>query len=273
MLDIPAGWGALCILVVVLGLKHGLDADHLACIDGLTRYNQRSGRPLARYCGALFSLGHSSVVLSIAVSVALARQQWQAPPVWLQTAGEWASIVCLIVLGILNLRAVLGSAAGELVAPVGIKGQILGQLFQASGPMTVMLVGAVFAVSFDTVGQAAFFALTAARFGGVWHAMVLALLFGAGMVMTDAINGLWISRLIARADRTALVASRVMSVSVACVSLLIAGLGTASLALPGISEWSEQRSLQVGVLVCAVMVLSYACARCLAGPGVRTKIA
>lgn len=39
---------ALVMLVFVLGLKHGFDADHLATIDGLTRYNARQRPALAR---------------------------------------------------------------------------------------------------------------------------------------------------------------------------------------------------------------------------------
>jgi nickel/cobalt transporter (NiCoT) family protein len=42
---------SLIILVFVLGLRHGLDADHLACIDGLTRYNWRMNSPIARWVG------------------------------------------------------------------------------------------------------------------------------------------------------------------------------------------------------------------------------
>jgi high-affinity nickel-transport protein len=266
MHDIPNEWSALCALVFLLGIKHGFDADHLACIDGLTRYNQRRRERFARYCGALFSLGHGSVVILIALSVSAARQQWQAP-IWLQVVGEWTSIACLIVIGILNLRAVLRASASELLAPVGIKGRFFGGLSRASRPLTVMLVGAAFAISFDTLSQAAFFALTASAFGGLWHALALALLFGAGMVTTDAINGLWISRLMARADRMALIASRVMSLTVAGMSLLIAAFGVAGLLLPMVAHWSDERSLQVGLLVCAVMIASYACARCLAALG------
>ena len=45
----------LIMLAVVLGMKHGMDADHLATIDGLTRFNASAGRKkLARLCGFLF---------------------------------------------------------------------------------------------------------------------------------------------------------------------------------------------------------------------------
>jgi len=67
---LPTDWLSLLILTFVLGMKHGFDADHLATIDGLTRYNARRNPALARYCGTLFSLGHGGVVIVIALSVA-----------------------------------------------------------------------------------------------------------------------------------------------------------------------------------------------------------
>ena len=66
---LPNDLMALSLLVFVLGLKHGFDADHLATIDGLTRYNSWTRPGLARYCGALFSLGHGTVVIAIALAL------------------------------------------------------------------------------------------------------------------------------------------------------------------------------------------------------------
>lgn len=74
MHDLPSEWTALATLVFVLGLKHGFDADHLATIDGLTRYNAHQRRPFARYCGALSSIGHGVVVVAIAASYLAARR-------------------------------------------------------------------------------------------------------------------------------------------------------------------------------------------------------
>jgi high-affinity nickel-transport protein len=54
-------------LAFVLGARHGFDADHLATIDGLTRGSAHTHPRLARSAGLLFSLGHGSVVLAVAL--------------------------------------------------------------------------------------------------------------------------------------------------------------------------------------------------------------
>ncbi|MEW6164657.1 MAG: nickel transporter [Pseudomonadota bacterium] len=243
---------ALGFLVFVLGLKHGFDADHLATIDGLTRYNARARPALARYCGVLFSLGHGAVVMAIALAVSMLARHWQTP-VWLETFGAWVSIAFLFALGLLNVRAVLRAEPDEIVRPVGLKGRFLGRLAEAASPGLIAFVGALFALSFDTVSQAALFALTAAQFGGWHHALLLGLLFMLGMLVTDGINGLWISRLIVRADRIAHVASRVMSLVVAGVSLLVGAFGVMKLSLPGVDAWSEGKELVFGAAVVAVV--------------------
>ena len=69
METLPGDWLSLLILTFVLGMKHGFDADHLATIDGLTRYNARTRPGMARYCGTFFSLGHGAVVMAIALGV------------------------------------------------------------------------------------------------------------------------------------------------------------------------------------------------------------
>lgn len=256
MHELPTEWTALCALVFLLGLKHGFDADHLATIDGLTRFNSRDGRAFARYCGALFSLGHGVVVVAIATAVGLVSERWSAPE-WLELSGAWISIGFLTVLGTANLAAVLAAKPDEVVSPIGLKGKLLGGLSAARRPWTVALVGALFAVSFDTISQAALFALTATQFGGVWHAVFLGLLFTLGMLVTDGINGLWISRLIARADQLACIASRVMSLAVSTVSLLVAALGAAKLLSAAFEQWMDGRELVFGALVVGLIASSF----------------
>lgn len=256
METLASDWLSLLILTFVLGMKHGFDADHLATIDGLTRYNARSRPRLARYCGTLFSLGHGAVVMAIALGVSAIAGQWVVPE-WFAVLGSVISIAFLVVLGSLNLAAVLRAEPDEMVLPLGLKGRLLGKLRHVSHPALVALVGALFALSFDTLSQAAFFALTATQFGGWQHALLLALLFMLGMLLTDGINGLWIARLIARADQVALIASRVMGLVVSGISLLVAAFGAAKLLSPGIDAWSDGKELIFGFALVAIIAASF----------------
>ena len=252
----PQDWIALTSLVFVLGMKHGFDADHLATIDGLTRYNARGNPALARFCGALFSLGHGAVVLLIALLVSTLATQWKVPE-WVDVFGALISVVFLLTLGMVNLNAVLRAHPAQLVQPIGLKGRFLGRLQHTSHPALIALVGALFAFSFDTMSQAALFALTATQYGGWEHALTLALLFMLGMLLTDGINGWWISRLIRRADQTALVASRVMGLVVAGVSLLVAFFGMAKLISPAVDAWSNGKELLFGGALVSIVFLSF----------------
>ncbi len=266
MPSLPADFSSLAAVVFLLGMRHGLDADHLATIDGLTRFGRRAGVAHARYAGALFSFGHGVVVVAIAALVGGAAVRWQAPG-WLEVSGAWTSILFLTLLGVINLRAVFSAGPNEVVAPVGLKGRYLGRLTRVHRPWVVMAVGALFALSFDTVSQAILFAVAGAQFGGLADAIALGLVFLAGMLLTDGCNGLFIARLIEKSDALARVASRVMGLAVGGVSLLVAMLGAARLVAPAFAAWSEGRGLAFGAAVIGVVSISFLAGRSLARRG------
>ncbi len=273
MHDLPTDWGALCAVVFLLGLRHGLDADHLAAIDGLTRLSSQLRRRFAPYCGALFSIGHGVVVLAIAAAVGLASERWTTPD-WLSLFGAWVSIAFLLLIGVVNLRAVLISAPGRPVPLVGIKAPLFGRLLPARSAYGPFAVGGLFAMSFDTVSQSALFAVTASQFGGVERSLMLGVLFVLGMMTADGLNGWWVSHLIARADQIAALASRVMSLAVSAVSLIVAALGVGKLLWPSIARSGAIPDLGFGVLVLLVIATSYLVARLLArtAPGQRKPV-
>jgi nickel/cobalt transporter (NiCoT) family protein len=212
----------LAALVFALGLRHGFDPDHLVAIDGLTRSSK------SRWCGLFFSLGHGVAVTLIGVAVAIAATEWQAPS-WLEQSGAAISIGVLLVLGVLNLLAVLRTPAGSRVALIGLRGRWLSErLAGTSHPAVIASIGAAFAVSFDTVSHALAFSLTGATMAGALFAAVLGIVFTAGMVLTDAINGLWVAKMMSGAA----IASRWMSGVVAFLCLSMGVLAVSEYALP-----------------------------------------
>jgi nickel/cobalt transporter (NiCoT) family protein len=203
----------MAALVFALGLRHGFDPDHLVAIDGMTRSTQ------SRWCGLFFSLGHGVAVTLIGIAVAVAATEWH-PPAWLEQTGALVSIGVLLLLGAANLAAVVRTPAGHRVALIGLRGRWLTErLSRASHPAVMASVGAAFAVSFDTVSHALAFSLTGATMAGVLFAGLLGLVFTLGMVVTDALSGLWVAKMMSGAAA----ASRWMSGVVAFLCLAIAG--------------------------------------------------
>ncbi|MEP7183286.1 MAG: nickel transporter [Betaproteobacteria bacterium] len=261
--SLPATWTALCALAFVLGVRHGFDADHLATIDGLTRFNARTNPALSRLCGALFSLGHGVVVLLVALVAGSLSAGWQTPG-WLEVTGASVSVVFLFGLAFVNVHAVLTTHPNAIVAPAGFKARLLGRVLKVRRPWAIAAVGMLFALSFDTVSQAALFALAAGRFGGVTQALFVAGLFVLGMLVVDGVNGVWISGLIRRADRTAVIASRIMALGVAAISLAVGLFTMTKLLLPAVDEWADGREIAFGAVVVAGVIVAFVAAMAVA---------
>jgi nickel/cobalt transporter (NiCoT) family protein len=236
---------ALAALVFALGLRHGLDPDHLVAIDGLTRSSP--SWKMSRWTGLFFSLGHGIVVTLVGVVLALAVTDWQ-PPLWVEDLGAIVSIAILVALGAGNLVMSLRTPQGEAVRTLGLRSRwLVERLGRASHPIVVAGIGAAFAVSFDTLSHALLFSASGATAAGWVVAAALGLVFTAGMVLTDALNGWWVARLIASNDTGAVRASRVMSLTVAVLCFAIAAVGLAKLAHPSFDDLTGSAAPFIGV--------------------------
>lgn len=181
---------------------------------------------------------------------------WQVPE-WMNLLGAWISIAFLTLIGAVNLIAVLRAAPNQIVQTVGIKGRVLGRLTSATNPLAVGMVGALFALSFDTMSQAALFAVAGTQFGSAGFSLILGLVFMAGMMITDGLHGIWVVRMLNRANELAIIASRVMGLAVASLSLIVALYGFMRLISPTIDVAGEGKELTLGVCIMATMGLSY----------------
>jgi nickel/cobalt transporter (NiCoT) family protein len=255
----------LVLMVFLLGLRHGMDPDHLATIDGLTRYNARDRPHLARWSGCLFSFGHGAVVTLVAGFVAATLHEGAAPA-WLERVGTWLSIAFLLALGALNIAAVFRTPPEQVVRTAGLKGRWLGRLIESGHPVVIVSIGAAFALSFDTVSQAALFSLTGVHLAGWRFSIALGLVFMLGMTVTDGANGIWVARLLRRADRSARIASRVTSLSIALLGMAIACLGLVRLASPEAASALAGTELRIGAGFALLVLASFLIAMRLVSP-------
>jgi nickel/cobalt transporter (NiCoT) family protein len=206
-----AGLGALAY---GLGLRHAFDADHLAAIDDTTRYLLRRGEePLA--AGFFFSIGHSTVVLAMALALVLATNTMRTALPQLQSYGSVASAtvtgVFLWLLGILNLLVLVdilriwrlarrgayqAEKLEEVLARRGLMRRMMGgrlqQLIAHSWQMYP--VGMIFALGFDTASEIGLLGLTAGvalEAAPALAVVSLALLFASGMSLMDTADGVF----------------------------------------------------------------------------------
>ena len=93
-------------LFFVLGLRHGVEPDHIAAIDGMTLLALDRHEPHAPWTGSLFALGHGAAIAVLALAVSLIATSFTLPPL-LVAITDWLPIVLLAMLGAWNLRALL----------------------------------------------------------------------------------------------------------------------------------------------------------------------
>lgn len=192
----PLLWG-VGLTAYLFGLRHAWDADHIAVIDNTVRKLLTLGRP-AYGVGLFFSLGHSSVVLLLALAAALLGRALLEAQEEIGALGGWvgpfvAGVYLLLVAGF-NLHAVWRIGQGR------DEGHHHGLLARVIAPLTrlvsrqwhVLPLGFLMGLGFDTASEIALLALAgqAGQDHLSWSAILaLPLLFGAGMTLFDTLNG------------------------------------------------------------------------------------
>jgi high-affinity nickel-transport protein len=212
-------------LAYSLGIRHAFDADHIAAIDDTTRLMmQRGRRPVG--VGFFFALGHSTVVLALALVVATAAGGAGGRVQSFRHVGGLVSQVVammflllvavlngLVLAGVLRLwrRVTRGELASHeldlLLVNQGMMNRILGRrarnLIRSSWHMYP--VGILFGLGLETASEVTLLALSAstASQGGLPALAVLTLpvLFAAGMTAFDSADSLLMSRAYSWAHR------------------------------------------------------------------------
>ena len=196
------------LLAYSFGLRHAVDADHIAAIDNATRkLMQEHKRPVA--VGFFFSLGHSSVVVLASIGVALTAAHVEAFKAVGGVIGTSVSAIFLLVIALMNLvilRSIYkawrhvreGGAYVEedfdlLLADRGFMARIFRPLFRLiSRSWHLYPLGFLFGLGFDTATEIALLGISATQAAqglSPWSIMVFPLLFSAGMSLVDTLDG------------------------------------------------------------------------------------
>jgi high-affinity nickel-transport protein len=125
------------------------------------------------------------------------------------------------------------------------------------GQLHPALVGMAFALSFDSLAQAAFFASRGGQFSGMGAVVLLAAVFGLGMLVADATNGALLSWFAGRSDRLARQASRFSSGFIAVVALATAMVGLMRQFESGFAATWESLGIWAGVGLVAFTSVVY----------------
>lgn len=196
------------LLAYSFGLRHAVDADHIAAIDNVTRKLMQQGqRPVG--VGFFFSLGHSTVVFGLSAVVAATalavKNQFGALSNWGNIAGTLISAFFLLAIAVMNViiltsiiatfrRVKAGGAYSDddlnlLLAKRGFFSRLFRGLFKLVNHSWQMYpIGFLFGLGFDTateVGLLGIAAAAATKGLPVWSIMVFPALFTAGMSLID----------------------------------------------------------------------------------------
>ncbi|MDR3536676.1 MAG: HoxN/HupN/NixA family nickel/cobalt transporter [Acetobacteraceae bacterium] len=201
--DRPALLGT-ALLAWVFGLRHAVDADHIAAIDNVVRKLMQEGRrPIG--AGLFFSLGHSTIVFLACLGVAVTASALDLDRIKLvgETIGTAVSATFLLVIALANLAILRGVwrsfrhvRRGGALSPDGAElagGGLLARLFRplfgvVRRSWQMYPLGFLFGLGFDTateVGLLAIAATEAAQGLGHWQILVFPALFTAGMALVD----------------------------------------------------------------------------------------
>jgi nickel/cobalt transporter (NiCoT) family protein len=204
------------LLAYSLGLRHAVDADHIAAIDNVTRKLMQEGkRPTS--VGFWFAFGHSLILFLAAFAIAAASNA--LPSRFGSLLASWNDVGAIVRTSVSTLFLFV-VAGMNLIILAGVwttfrrlrrdgefalqepgtalhTGGILARLFRpVFGLVTkdwhMLPLGFLFGLSFDTASEIGLFGISGTEAGDgmpVWLIMVFPALFAAGMALIDTTDG------------------------------------------------------------------------------------
>jgi len=201
------------LLVYSFGLRHAVDADHIAAIDNVTRKLMQDGkRPVA--VGFFFSLGHSTIVVLASVAIAATATAFKDRFDTFQNVGgvigTLVSALFLLAIAAMNVvilgtlyrtfRRVKAGAAyvdddlNVLLAGRGMLARLFRPMFRLIRQSWHMYpLGFLFGLGFDTATEVGLLGISAAQAAqgmSIWSILAFPALFTAEMSLVDTTDSI-----------------------------------------------------------------------------------
>jgi nickel/cobalt transporter (NiCoT) family protein len=199
------------LLAYGFGLRHAVDADHIAAIDNVTRKLMQEGkRPVT--VGLFFAMGHSAVVILAAAGIALTAAALHVDRArsvggLISTSVSAAFLFTIALMNLLIFFSVCrtfgqvrrgGTFVDEdfdlLLNKRGFTARLFRPLFRLIRRSWHMFpLGFLFGLGFDTATEVALLGISAtqaAKGVSIWSIMVFPALFAAGMSLIDTTDGI-----------------------------------------------------------------------------------
>ncbi len=200
------------LLAYGFGLRHAVDADHIAAIDNVTRKLMQAGkRPVT--VGFFFALGHSTVVILAAAGVAATAtalstrfEQFKSVGGIVGTVVSALFLFAIATANLVILRSVWRTwrhvrAGGRyvdedfdiLLNSRGVLARLFRPVFRlVTASWHMFPLGFLFGLGFDTATEVALLGISATQAAqgvSIWSIMVFPALFAAGMSLIDTTDG------------------------------------------------------------------------------------
>ena len=175
--------------MVLLGLRHALDVDHITAIDNLVRLHNAARK--SQWIGAGFSLGHMISVLAEMILIIY----FMGSITSVDNLSFWGGVIGAIALGVIGAVNVYSLKKWGKTGSAILATKILSRIGIMNPFSSALITGIVFGLGFDTATQISAITLSAVASAtlGVQVALVLAGFFAIGMIPIDTLDRLHIT--------------------------------------------------------------------------------
>jgi nickel/cobalt transporter (NiCoT) family protein len=206
--------------MILLGIRHAMDVDHITAIDNMVRLHNASKK--SRWVGAGFSIGHMISVLSeIIFIIFIVGGVTKADDL-----AFWGGIIGASALGAIGVINIYSMRKWGKTGSAILAGKILARTGTYNPFVSSLITGAVFGLGFDTATQISAITLSAVASAtlGIQVALTLSAFFAIGMIPLDTLDSILLRSAFSKMFNSK--GFRYMSYALSGAALVVAAVAT-----------------------------------------------